>query len=176
MQDGMRAEVDKLIERAAELVELKAVCSRTTVDIRQGIVEIITADTSFESEKLASFLDGTDEVLIMGITGGSAVTDEIKNLQSHKKMTDAVVIDAAASEIVDAGFDWLAALYTKELVREGRVLTSRRFSAGYGDFDIRFQKDIHSMLDFESLGVQITESCMLMPEKSVTAIYGVNHG
>ncbi|MDC7225422.1 MAG: vitamin B12 dependent-methionine synthase activation domain-containing protein [Spirochaetales bacterium] len=178
----MLAEVDGLIAQAADLIELRGVCLRTALSLKESdaeapaVVEVVDTDVRFLSDKLYDFLSGSGEILIMGITGGSRVTDEIKELQLEKKMTSAVVIDAAASEIVDDGFDWIASLYSKELVREGRVLSTRRFSAGYGDFDIRFQNDIHSLLDMERLGVSITESSMLLPEKSVTAIYGITNG
>ncbi|HAK46060.1 MAG TPA: hypothetical protein DCO79_09115 [Spirochaeta sp.] len=173
-------EVDELIEQAAGLIELKAAALRCSIEAVEGkdkgtagFVAIGDEAVRFESNKLCGFLSDSSEALIMGITCGPAVTEEIKRLQHEKQMTAAVVIDAAASEIVDDGFDWIAALYAKELVRESRKLTARRFSAGYGDFDIRFQTDIHSMLNLEKLGVEITESSMLLPEKSVTAIYGI---
>ena len=179
----MAAEVDRLIDHAAGLIELRAVCLRSGICLGRedeadtsGFVDIDEGGIRFESTKLNAFLQGTDQVLIMGITGGPGITAEIRELQLQKRMTEAVVIDAAASEIVDAGFDWIAALYTKELVREGRALTERRFSAGYGDFDIRFQQDIYRILELEKIGISLTESCMMVPEKSVTAIYGVNHG
>ena len=58
-------------------------------------------------------------------------------IRSYYGLTEAVIIDAAASEIVDEGFNRLAEIYGREFLRESRVLSSRRFSAGYGDFNIR---------------------------------------
>ncbi len=157
------AEVDSLIEKTADLIELKAVSLR----VETSIAEI------FNSSKLNNFLAESDQLLLMGITGGSTVTDAIEMYKTEGKLTEAVVTDAAASEIVDEGLNRLAEIFSRELVREARALTSRRFSAGYGDFDIRFQKDIYRMLGLEAIGVRINESCLLMPEKSVTAIYGI---
>lgn len=173
--DEMMNEIDGYIDEAATIVTLKAVCLRSGVELDEsaGSVRIIETDTVFESKKLCSFLSGSEQVLIMGITGGRAIATEISRLQLNKKMTAAVVIDASASEIVDDGFDWLGSLFTGELVREGRRLTTRRFSAGYGDFDICFQQDIYRMLKLDELDIEITESSILLPEKSVTAIYGI---
>ncbi len=156
-------QTDDVIDRTADLISLKAVCLTAST----GIV------SSWNSSKLDDFLAGSGQLILMGITGGSAVTDELEQLKTSGRLTEAVIIDAAASEIVDEGFNRLAEIYGREFLRESRVLSSRRFSAGYGDFNIRHQLEIHRLLEFDKLGVSITESCMLLPEKSVTAIYGI---
>ena len=48
-----------------------------------------------------------------------------------------------------------------------------RFSPGYGDFDIHHQEEILRMLDaHKKIGLSMTESYMLTPTKSVTALIG----
>ncbi|WP_156968218.1 hypothetical protein [Desulfobacter vibrioformis] len=172
----MMSEVDRWITYAADHIHLKATACIGDIQIDHGnkTVALKQSDTVFESERFTRFLGGADQLLIMGITGGQAVADEIRQLQKDKRMTGAVIVDAAASEIVDEGFDWLMALYNKELVRERRTLKLKRFSAGYGDFDIRFQADIYHILKMETLGVTMTQTCILMPEKSVTAFCGIS--
>ncbi len=172
----MMSEVDRWITYAADHIHLKATACIGDIQIDHGnkTVALKQFDTVFESERFTRFLGEADQLLIMGITGGQAVTDEIRQLQEDKRMTGAVIVDASASEIVDEGFDWLMALYNKELVRERRALKLKRFSAGYGDFDIRFQADVYHILKMETLGVTITETCILMPEKSVTAFCGIS--
>jgi len=172
----MMSEVDRWITHAADHIHLRATAriGDIRIDRGGGTVALAQSHTVFESKRFARFLGEADQLLIMGITGGQAVADEIKQLQEDKQMTGAVIVDAAASEIVDEGFDWLMALFNKELVRERRALKLKRFSAGYGDFDIRFQADVYHILEMETLGVSITETCILMPEKSVTAFCGIS--
>lgn len=172
----MMSEVDKWIIYAADHIHLKATAriGDIQIDHGKGAVALKRSGIVFKSANFTRFLGKADQLLIMGITGGQAVADEIKQLQKDKRMTGAVIVDAAASEIVDEGFDWLMALFNKELVRERKTLKLKRFSAGYGDFDIRFQADIYHILNMETLGVGITETCILMPEKSVTAFCGIS--
>ncbi|MCG8550270.1 MAG: hypothetical protein MI799_07705 [Desulfobacterales bacterium] len=172
----MMSEVDKWITYATDLIHLKASAriGDIQIDPGNGTVALKQFGIMFESAGFTRFLGKADQLLIMGITGGQAVADKIKQLQDEKRMTGAVIMDAAASEIVDEGFDWLMALFNKELVRERKVLKLKRFSAGYGDFDIRFQADIYHLLKMETLGVAITDTCILMPEKSVTAFCGIS--
>ena len=51
---------------------------------------------------------------------------------------------------------------------------TERFSPGYGDLDMAVQKDLCLVLDTgRTIGVTLTESCMMVPVKSVTAIVGL---
>ncbi|MDC7126286.1 MAG: hypothetical protein PQJ46_12015 [Spirochaetales bacterium] len=177
VSDEMMSEVDKWITYAADLIELKALSRRESIKVSPELkIDIPDMNLSLDSSKLAALLKDSDQLLFMGITGGNEIMEEIKKLQAKGEMTAAVIVDAAASEIVDEGFEWITALYRKELVREGRTLTTRRFSAGYGDFDLEYQKVIYKLLGMKRIDVSITDSCILIPEKSVTALCGILKG
>ena len=52
-----------------------------------------------------------------------------------------------------------------------------RFSPGYGDFSIQYQKEILAVLEAgKSIGLSMTDGCMLIPTKSITAIIGIEEG
>ena len=61
----------------------------------------------------------------------------------------------------------------QDLLRSARRLTRKRFSAGYGDFSLENQWDIYTLLSLGSIGITMTPTCVLIPEKSVTAVAGV---
>lgn len=167
------AEIDGWIQKAADIIELKGVCRRVDITLGDGLVSLNASGETIESASLCRLLEDSDQILMMGLTGGSAVVDEINSLQKEGRMTEAVVIDAAAGEIVDYGFEWLESLFTSELRREGRRLTRRRFSAGYGDMELSSQKDMYRQLELDKIGVDLTADFILLPEKSVTAVYGI---
>lgn len=49
-----------------------------------------------------------------------------------------------------------------------------RFSPGYGDYPVSCQKQILAYLDAQQkLGIRLTEGCMMVPCKSVTALLGI---
>ena len=50
-----------------------------------------------------------------------------------------------------------------------------RFSPGYGDFSIEHQRDLTLLLDTpRRIGLTVTESLLLAPIKSVTAVIGLS--
>jgi len=63
--------------------------------------------------------------------------------------------------------------FNRTLLRENRQLLKKRYSAGYGDLLLETQKTIHRLLQLDRIGIRITDSCMLIPEKSVTAVTGI---
>ena len=48
-----------------------------------------------------------------------------------------------------------------------------RFSPGYGDFLLENQRDFFELLKIGDFGVKLTERYIFIPEKTVTAIAGV---
>jgi len=170
------AEEDKLvatIDEASRVVHLKgAACMLDLVRIDRSGVEL-EDKTVFTSSALAGMLSGCEQVLLMGATAGQAIMEEILSATQSENLTRAVILDAVASEMTDSGLDWIMEYINQDLMRKARRLTKSRFSAGYGDFSLENQKPIHALLRLDKIGVFITDRCILMPEKSVTAVAGI---
>ncbi|MCL2295198.1 MAG: hypothetical protein FWC36_10125 [Spirochaetes bacterium] len=124
------------------------------------------------SSSLCKFISGANKILLMGITCGKEIADFIEKEQKEN-MTKAVVLDAAAGEIADRGLDYIMSLYSKELIRKSEKLFSKRFSPGYGDLSLETQKIFYNLLEMKKIEVNITESFLLIPQKSVIALTGI---
>lgn len=170
------AEVDTSIVQALALIRLQGAARRLPIRKRDEAQVILAADggeTALVSRTLAGFLGGGNEVLLMGATAGSAIVDAIREDVGGSHVTRGVIFDAVASETVDASLDWIMAYFRQELRRENKFLTDKRYSAGYGDFLLENQRSFVRFLDLQRIGVELTASCVLVPEKSVTAVAGI---
>ena len=99
------------------------------------------------------------------------VFDAMLRAQEARSMSRAVLMDGCGSAWVEAGCDGAAAELAARL--PGKFLTDR-FSPGYGDLPLALQRDLCAALDTpRTLGLYVTESLLLNPTKSVTAIVGV---
>lgn len=173
MPPRQEEESNRYIEEARSLIHLKGAGLRLKV-LQTGDSEIILpGGVIFQSRQLALFLKPCREIIVMGATAGSDIMDAIREDIEGNDVTRGVVFDATASEMADVALDWIMNYFNGTLRRENKRLLPKRFSAGYGDFLLENQKIIYNLLLLERLGVGITESCMLIPEKSVTAITGV---
>ena len=88
---------------------------------------------------------------------------------------------AAASAVADAVCSALIEDYCDEMQAqlaaaeaEGGLYLRPRFSPGYGDFALESQREIFSRLACEKrIGLTLTDTLMMVPFKSVTAVIGV---
>lgn len=128
---------------------------------------------SFKSKSLAKLLKDSRFVLLMASTLGKDVTDRIAFEVESGDAAKGLILDSVASQTADAVLDWMMQLLGKMLSRKGLKLTKHRYSPGFGDLPLAFQKDIFDVLHLDLLDMSLTEKFMLVPEKSVIAIAGV---
>lgn len=173
MLPWQKGEVEQYIADARSLIHLQGAAIRIPIQEKGATRIVLSNDVVFESRQLTAFLEHCREVVLMGSTAGSDIMKAIEGDTASHHLTRSVVFDATASETVDASLDWIMGYFNQELRRENKVLMQRRYSAGYGDFSLENQKTIYRLLELDRIGVKITTSCILVPEKSVTAIAGV---
>ena len=117
-------------------------------------------------------LRNSQSVILFAATVGFDVDRLISRYEILSPAT-AVLIDAIGSERVEALCDEFCAKIKEEKRAEGFCLRPR-FSAGYGDLPIKFQKTLFDLLDpYTHIGVTLNDSYLMTPRKSVTAIIGV---
>lgn len=163
-------ETEKYISDALLFIELKAVAQVLAFERKKN--NIIIGRKVFKSKLLSSLLKNSDKVLLCAVTAGNKIMDEIKNCEQID-LTRAVIFDAVASEMADSAFEWLTDYFNRDLLKKRECLTKKRISCGYHDFKIEDQKVIYELLRLKKIGVSITKSYMLLPEKSATAVLGV---
>jgi len=173
LKQEQRDKVEKYIEEALAFINLGGAGARVPIHRIDSSEIVLSEGITFRSKSLAELLNNCNEALFMGVTAGKEVSEAIQNDSLGKNVSRAVIFDAVASEMVEAGLKWVMNYFNRKLIRENMHITERRFSAGYGDFLLDNQKIICDTLDLDRLGVVLTKDYILRPEKSVTAIAGV---
>lgn len=123
-------------------------------------------------ESIRKHLRRCRAVVILAATVGDSIEAEISAQFAQGNYTQALLLDAAATTAVETAIDQLEAALRQRFQKEGLRLC-QRFSPGYGDWDIRVQPRMLVLAQAERIGVSLTESCMLTPRKSVTALIGL---
>ncbi|MBU3875765.1 Vitamin B12 dependent methionine synthase activation subunit [Faecalicatena sp. AGMB00832] len=130
-------------------------------------------ETEVQSKSLGRNLRGCSGIVLFGATLGTAV-DRLITRTSLTDMAAAVVLQACAAAVLEEYCDECQAEIGRILGQEGLYLRPR-FSPGYGDFDICFQEPLMRMLDCaKTIGLTMTDSYMMTPTKSVTAVIGAS--
>ena len=125
---------------------------------------------SLDSRDLAALLEGCGMVALLGVTLGPQA-DTLIRRSEKLEMSRAVVLDACASALAEA--------QAEDCQREAEAASGLRavgrFSPGYGDLPLEFQREFLQILETpKKIGVTLTDSLLMMPSKSVTAIIGIS--
>ena len=115
-----------------------------------------------------------EEVVLFAATLG-AEADRLISQYSRRDISQGALMEAAATALIEDYCDRCQQELEAQLNEEKKTLRPR-FSPGYGDFDIKHQKDMVNLLDLpRQIGVTLTDGGMLAPSKSVTAVMGIAH-
>jgi len=136
-----------------------------------AMVHLESARLSLKSRDVASLLSSCDRATLLAATIGGPITSETERLMSERRMTEAMILDAFGSEAVEALVDILCSRLEREAEGAG-IAPTRRFSPGYGDWDLNVQPDLLRAVGADRIGIRANEAFILVPEKSVTAIMG----
>ena len=140
------------------------------------------SDVFFENKRILlqgnsikKHLELCEKVAIIAATVGKDIDEEISAVSEKGEYTNALLLDAAATEAVEETANELQNIISREANREGYNITAR-FSPGYGDFPLEMQEDILKLAEGNKIGIALTPSLMLIPRKSVTAVIGFKRG
>ena len=139
----------------------------------EGIPLLRIEGMEIRSRSLSRNLRGCEAVYLMGATLGIG-PDRLIARASVTQMSRAVALQAAAAAMIEAFSDEVNRKIIEEAGAQG-LYCRPRFSPGYGDFPLEFQKDFAQILRLQKeIGVSLTESLLMMPSKSVTAVIGLS--
>ncbi len=173
ISEEYRKKIDAMIEEGLTLCNIQGVYGRYEIKSHEENGIRIFDDIFLESKSLSKLLQNSLEVVFMATTAGSSIIERIQQEIKNENGDFALILDSLASQIVDAGLDFMVEFINKEIRREGKILTKKRYSPGYGDLLLTNQKIIYDILNLKKLRIELTESYMLVPEKSVIAIAGI---
>ena len=95
--------------------------------------------------------------------------DRLISKYSRIKPAKGVIIDALGSSCIEHFCDEAELAITKDIEKH-----CSRYSAGYGDFSLAHQLDFMTVLDMRRLlGITLSDSLLMTPTKSVTAVIGI---
>ena len=124
------------------------------------------------SRALQKNLDGCDAVILFAATVGVGI-DRLISKYTRLSPAKALIFQALGAERVEALVDTFYAEQKSEKTTVHKSLRPR-FSAGFGDLPLTFQKEIFSALGAEkAVGIYLSDSMLMSPTKSVTALIGV---
>ncbi len=160
------------IARAYKLIKPTYTYELRAIDHIQGDEVFLEGSLVFTSKIISYGLSDCEWVVVFLVTIGNGLEEESSKLMEKGEMLKAAILDAIGSEAVERTAYKLQDAIEGIAEMMGRQATLR-YSPGHCDWDINQQKVIFQAIGSTSLGVRLTESCLMVPLKSISGIIGI---
>lgn len=131
---------------------------------------LIIGTYEFKSTRLAENLKDCNRVCIFGATLGTEC-DRLLRTYSSTDIARAMVLQGCLASKIEEICDSLE----DNLKAQGFKLR-QRYSPGYFDLDISENRKIFEIIDLtKRIGLTLTDTCQMVPTKSVTAFIGIEN-
>ena len=162
----------EMADRAIELLSERCRPKNTSqiVEISAGTEGIrLEGGAVIYSESIARVMSGCSRMLVFGATLGTEADILIKR-ETAVNIAMGAVMQAAAAAYIEEYCDELQTELNERFSAVGEPLGDR-FSPGYGDFALEYQRELFRILDCpRQIGLTLTDNYIMIPSKSVTAV------
>ena len=167
--------VDRSIEAAYELIGPAVVYTEKKIQGADNGSLVLAENMVLHSRKLTGTLGRCDRAAIFIATIGRGIDSLIQRLIKEKKLAEAYIFDAIGSIAAEETVEKFHRMCDRLFAGKNEV-TTLRFSPGYCDWKVQEQRKIFDLMDNGSIGVHLTESCLMTPRKSVSGVFGIACG
>lgn len=171
----LNQKIDSCIDETRKDIDVKYTYQIFDIENNLDSNTIYFKDTNFKiySKDLSNLFEECNQCVLMSATLGFKIENSIRRY-SYKDLTKGLIIDSCATTSIEEVCDLVEKNLDYKFSKEKKYLTMR-YSPGYGDLDIRLNKDILNLLNAQKkVGISVTDTGIMMPRKSVTALIGIS--
>lgn len=128
---------------------------------------------------LPEIVRNADHLALFAATLGAPLSQRINSLFRENDAALGYVLDSIASHRADEAADHLGRQFLDSLLEAGEVDDEARvlpYSPGYCGWHITGQRKLFAYLGPERIGITLTDSCLMVPMKSVSGVLVVAKG
>ncbi len=167
-KEELTGEVESVISELAPILKPLACFEQYKISDDRGTLDL--GFSRVTSRDLSKNLSGCRSIILINATVGLGV-DRLIAKYSRTSPSRALIMQAAGAEAVECLLDKIS-----DGFKSAGAILRPRFSCGYGDLPLTLQKDIFSALNPQkNIGVSLTDSLLMTPTKSVSAIIGIEN-
>jgi hypothetical protein len=122
--------------------------------------------------QIKGYMKGVEYLALFVCTGGMLFSDLTERYNQQGDYLEAFIVDAIGSLTVEKAMDKIQIQLEIEMQKENLQI-SNRYSPGYCDWSVSGQRELFDQMGKLPIAVSLTESCLMLPMKSVSGIIGV---
>lgn len=170
LESRMIDQLKDVCDRALEQIQPRVTIRRFSIEHDGGFASCAFVP---QGEDVRAMLAPCTEGILLAATLG-AQSERLLLREQAQGSAQAVLMDAVLSAAIEAVCDQAEHELRDEVQRRGMYLTDR-FSPGYGDMPLAQTREICEILAAsKTIGLTVSQSGIMIPRKSVTAVMGVS--
>ncbi len=169
---AVKSLVENCFKEAESLIKPRGVYLIRKIAEKNNLIKLLNSNIVLKGESMRKLLKDAHAVIFMAVTIGPGIDERIKAETEAGNVEKALIFDVIGSEAVEAVANSLNSFLDTQ-ARHTRSFLTMRFSPGYGDLPLDFQREIYNELKLKEIGIKINEKNLLYPQKTITAVIGI---
>ena len=168
---ALRIKVHDGVRTLYRLMNPRLVFIKERIKQAEGGRVYLRGGMTLKSPKLSRVLRDSEEIVCFITTIGGEIDSEINTMMRQGNLSEAFIMDALGSVAVESVAEQFHR-YMQGQYRENGKAVTLRFSPGYCDWPVEEQRKLFQIFDPKTSGIELRESCLMMPRKSISAVFG----
>ena len=164
--------IDSQMPKAYKLIKPMFTYELKAVEDVVGQEVFLSGSLVFSSKTLSYVLSDCKWGSIYLVTIGKDLDEQMARLMERGEMLKATILDAIGTEAV-AQILYKLWDVIKGIAKANGSQATVQYAPGYCDWHVSQQKVLFQAIDSDSLGVRLTETCMMIPQKSISGVIGI---
>ena len=166
--------IEEVLQHGGELCQITGgyrIISRIEFD-RENFALVVDSQSFKVKRVVFQQLKTSESIALFTCTAGNEIIEKSRRLMDEGELLQGYVYDVFGSLIVEEAMDRIQESLRDRMQEEGSKITNR-YSPGYCGWDVSEQKKLFSLLPDKFCGIELTDSCLMRPIKSVSGIIGI---
>ncbi|MBI4974614.1 MAG: hypothetical protein HZC19_02225 [Candidatus Omnitrophica bacterium] len=170
--ETIHAAVDRCLKEAKALARPQVLSAVKKITAFDGYSVMLEGPVTFSGKRLISYIKGATHLHLFLVTVGGEIEAQGSRWMSKGEGLYGYLLDSIGSLVVESLAEAMEEELRKTYLFKDETV-SMRLSPGYCDWPIEEQSVMAKALDFSKIGIALTEKCMMVPKKPISAMVGV---
>ena len=171
---AIQSAFDEMLEKAMTIIEPCGIF--IAFNIKNRTLQNTTLEQSsfvIDSAQVTKMLRNSEAVILFMATIGLKLEEEVRSFFAQDESVKGFLLDAMGSELADEVANEIHHNIIPARIKDLNHVITPRFSPGYGDWPVTVQPEFIEVCHGHEIGISVTESSLLIPQKSVSAVFGL---
>lgn len=126
----------------------------------------------YPHRKITGYMKEAEKIAVFISTAGDGFTRFTEKYNREGEYLKSYIVDIFGSLMAEKTIDYIQNNLEKDMLETGLHI-SNRYSPGYCNWEVNDQKQLFGLLPDNECNILLTDSCLMLPIKSVSGIIGI---